>query len=133
MSNEKPILLFDGVCNVCNVAVDFILKHEKEEQFQFASLQSEKAKGIMKRYKISATVDSIIVIEHGKVYTYSTAVLKIIPKLSLGWQFFRLFVILPKPLRDALYRQFAKRRYQFFGKKESCRIPAPEERKRFLD
>jgi predicted DCC family thiol-disulfide oxidoreductase YuxK len=130
--DTKAVVLFDGVCNVCNVAVDFILRNEKEEYYQFASLQSEVGARIKRKYEILDSVDSIIVVEDGQAYTYSDAALKIVHRLQQKWHFLKVIKWLPKPVRDGLYRQFAKQRYRLFGKREVCRIPNKNERERFL-
>ncbi|WP_368505690.1 thiol-disulfide oxidoreductase DCC family protein [Alkalihalophilus sp. As8PL] len=130
--DTQAVVLFDGVCNVCNVAVDFILRNEKDEYYQFASLQSEIGAQIKRKYEILDSVDSIIVIEDGHAYTYSDAALKIVPRLQQKWHFLKVIKWLPKPVRDGLYRQFAKQRYRLFGKREVCRIPTSNERERFL-
>ncbi|WP_100374553.1 thiol-disulfide oxidoreductase DCC family protein [Bacillus sp. FJAT-45037] len=130
--DKSGIILFDGVCNVCNQAVDFLLKHDQKEYYQFASLQSELGRELKKRYHIDENVDSIIVIEEGNVYLYSDAVLKIIPKLTWKWRLFSIGRIVPKSMRNTIYKQIAKHRYRLFGKRDTCRLPTKKERERFL-
>ncbi|WP_273852699.1 thiol-disulfide oxidoreductase DCC family protein [Guptibacillus spartinae] len=126
------IILFDGICNLCNGLVKFMFKYDKKAVFSFASLQSEMAKDLLKEAGITEVPDSVIVIREGKALVKSEAALYIIQKLG---GFFRLLLILrflPLSLRNKIYDEIAKRRYKWFGKKESCMIPTKEQRKRFL-
>ncbi|KGA97470.1 hypothetical protein AJ85_13800 [Alkalihalobacillus alcalophilus ATCC 27647 = CGMCC 1.3604] len=131
--DQEAIILFDGVCNVCNKTIDFLLKHDKQQHFKFASIQSKIGQQLIQEYRIDPTVDSVIVIEQNKAHLHSDAVLKIIPKLSWYWQWLRLFKVVPRRWRDRFYFWFAKNRYRFFGTKSTCRLPTKEERKRFLE
>ncbi|MFV0389074.1 MAG: thiol-disulfide oxidoreductase DCC family protein [Pyrinomonadaceae bacterium] len=132
-SHPQALVLFDGVCNFCNGSVNFIIARDPKAYFSFAPLQSETAIEILGNLEFdSKQTDSIVLIENGKVFVYSTAALRIAKKLSGGWKLFYAFVVLPKPVRDYFYRAFAKNRYKFFGKKEQCMIPTPEARARFL-
>ncbi|WNB92398.1 thiol-disulfide oxidoreductase DCC family protein [Bacillus sp. NEB1478] len=138
MKNVKKshdlVLLFDGVCNLCNSSVQFILKHEKNEELKFAAIQSESGKELLSRYHIdTAQTDSVIFIENGKVYFMSDAVLTLTRYLRSPWNLSKNFLVFPRPLRDFLYKRIAKNRYRWFGKKESCMIPTPALRKRFLE
>ncbi|MCM3714489.1 thiol-disulfide oxidoreductase DCC family protein [Halalkalibacter oceani] len=133
-SNEedRPILMFDGECNLCNGFVDFILRKEKDHRFLFASLQSERGRQLQEQFAIAPTVDSVIVINDKAAYLYSDAVFQVMK--ALPW-YFRLLLVLrvvPKAGRDRLYRLVAKNRYRLFGKRESCRLPTAEEKSRFL-
>ena len=131
MSNA--IILFDGVCNFCNGTVNFIIRHDPNGYFKFGSLQSEAGQTLLKQYGISQPdLDTIILIEDGKVYLQSTAVLKIFQYLSGGWSILHDFIIIPSFIRDPLYDLFAKYRYKIFGKKDVCRVPTEEERSRFI-
>ena len=132
--NNKSIILFDGVCNLCNSSVNFIIKHDKKEQFLFASLQSDAAKEILLQFPIKKfNLNSIILIENGNVYKKSMAVLKISKQLNSGYKLLYAFIITPKFIRDWIYNYIAKNRYKWFGKKENCMIPTPEVSNRFLE
>ncbi len=129
----SQIILFDGVCNFCNSSVNFIIERDTENYFKFAPLQSELAEKLLEEHKIDKEkTDSVILIEDGKAYTYSTAALKIAGKLSGWWSLFYAFIVVPKPFRDFFYKLFAKYRYKLFGKKDACMMPTPEIRERFL-
>jgi predicted DCC family thiol-disulfide oxidoreductase YuxK len=131
---NKSVILFDGVCNLCNAAVNFIIKHDKNEQFSFASLQSDAAKEILLQFTAKKTnLNSVLLIENGNIYDKSTAVLLITRKLPGGFKFLYVFKILPKFIRDAVYNFIANNRYKWFGKKETCMLPTPEIKNRFLE
>ena len=130
---EFSIILFDGVCNLCNSSVNFIIDHDKKNDFRFASLQSEAGQDLLKKFHLNVKdFDSIILIENGKHYQRSSAVLKIVKKFPGLWKLLYLFIIVPKPLRDFVYDNIADNRYKWFGKKESCRVPTPELKEKFL-
>lgn len=127
------IILFDGLCNLCNGSVNFILKRDKVGKFKFASLQSEIGKELTNKFDIdTAIVDSIILIKNDKVFIKSAAVLEILKDLPIGWRVFRIGIILPTVIRDYLYDFVAKHRYQIFGKKDECSIPSKDVQDRFL-
>jgi len=130
------VVLFDGVCNLCNHTVDFILRHDPHSYFYFASLQSEIAQQLLSGYPNAGTyasqLDTVLLVEKGKVYEKSSAVLRIASRLSWQWQWLRIFSIVPRPLRNRLYDWVARNRYRWFGKKSTCRLPSPAERARFL-
>lgn len=126
------IILFDGICNLCNKSVQFILKRDPEGNFQFASMQSEAGEKLLKHYGFNGEIKSIILIDHGKVFRKSSAALRIAGKLQGFWKLLVVFQIIPPFLRDLIYDYIAKNRYRWFGKKESCMLPSPEWKKRFL-
>jgi predicted DCC family thiol-disulfide oxidoreductase YuxK len=129
----SAVILFDGVCNFCDGAVNFIIARDTEAYFKFAPLQSEVGEKILAENGIDKTVtDSVVLIEDGKVYTYSTAALRVARKLGGAWRLFYVFIFAPKFIRDFFYKLFAKYRYQMFGKKDECMLPTPEIRSRFL-
>lgn len=129
----KRTVLFDGECNFCDASVQFIIKRDPYEYFQFASLQSETGQQLSKDFGIPDEVDSLVLIEKGKAYTKSGAALRIAKKLDGLWHLAFLFIIVPSPIRDAFYDFFARNRYKWFGKKEeSCMLPTAADRKRFL-
>lgn len=127
------IVLFDGVCNFCNGAVNFVINRDKAGYFKFAPLQSEVGERLISEHKIDkAETDSVILVEDGKVYTHSTAALRIGRKLDGAWRLLYGFVVVPRLLRDFVYKFFAKNRYRMFGKQDACMLPTPEIRARFL-
>ena len=131
---NKSIILFDGVCNLCNASVNFVIKHDKKAQFLFASFQSDAAKEIMLHFNLkNLNLDSIVLIEGYKIHENSTAILRITRHLNSGFKLLYFFIIIPKSVRDWLYSFIAKNRYKFFGKRESCMIPSLELKNRFLN
>ncbi|WP_078380999.1 thiol-disulfide oxidoreductase DCC family protein [Sutcliffiella halmapala] len=130
---SQPILLFDGVCNMCNSLVMFVIKHDKKAVFKFASLQSEVGQSILKNLDLPLNdFDSFYFIDGDNYYTKSSAGLKVLKNLGGAWKFFYPLIIVPKPLRDLIYGYIAKNRYKWFGKKDECMIPSPDMKKRFL-
>ena len=133
MDTNKPIILFDGVCNFCNAMVNFIIRQDKKNVFLFAALQSEAGAKLLEEYKIDwQSYDSFVVIDDGKAYIKGNAALKLYNKLPWYWKWTQLFWIVPKFIRDWVYSFIAKNRYKWFGKREECMIPTPEVRTRFL-
>lgn len=134
MTIEKTkIILFDGVCNLCNDAINFIIKKDKKDRFRFAAIQSEVGIKLIAKYEINtAIVDSIILIENEKVYIKSTAALRIAKGLKGAYPLFYGGIILPKFIRNWVYDTVAKNRYKWFGKQDSCMIPTPELLRKFL-
>lgn len=133
MVNNKPVILFDGVCNLCTGSVQFILKRDKEKKFMFASLQSDYGQTLLKHFDLpTSTFNSFILYQDEKIYTRSTAALKMFQQLK-GWKWVKILWIFPKLIRDAVYNLIAKNRYKWFGKKEECWLPTPELKARFLD
>lgn len=132
MKEQNPIILFDGVCNLCNGTVDFLLKHDRKKQFRFASIQSEAAQLLSRKYQIPVEMDSVILIKSNQVYFESDAAIEIAGMLSFPWKMVVVFRIIPKKMRDKIYRLIAKNRYRWFGKREICRIPDPTEKDSFI-
>lgn len=132
---NKKIVLFDGVCNLCDNAVQRIIKHDKKDVFRFASLQSDFGKKLVEERGMDPEeIDSIILIEPGVAYyKKSTAALEISRDLSGGYSLLKNFLFIPESLRDSVYDLIAKNRYKWFGKKEQCMIPTPELKAKFLD
>jgi predicted DCC family thiol-disulfide oxidoreductase YuxK len=130
--NAEPhnIIFFDGVCNLCNYWVNFTIRRDPAKTFWFAPLQGETAK----RYfdDPAKQVDSIVLLEEGKMYFRSTAALRITRNLRRGWPLLYGFIIVPRFIRDAVYKWIARNRYKWFGKKEECMIPGPSVQDRFL-
>ncbi|WP_270182142.1 thiol-disulfide oxidoreductase DCC family protein [Alkalihalobacillus sp. CinArs1] len=129
---NNPIILFDGVCNLCNGLVQFMLKHDKQSVFKFASLQSEVAAELLKNADVEEIPDSIIVIADGRVYYKSRAVLYICKRLGGVFNFIRIIRILPVFIRDKMYDVIAKKRYALFGKRDSCMLPSKKYNDRFI-
>lgn len=132
---NKKIVLFDGVCNLCNGAVNYIIKHDKKDIFRFASLQSEIGRKLVsERGMDPEELDSIVLIEPGVAYyRKSTAALEISRDLSGGYSFLKNFLFIPESLRDGIYDFVANNRYKWYGKKESCMVPTAELKTKFLD
>jgi predicted DCC family thiol-disulfide oxidoreductase YuxK len=129
---EKPIILFDGVCNLCNGSVQFILKRDKEKKFLFASLQSGYGQNLLKKFDLPQdNFNSFILYRDGKIFTKSTGALMMFSQLR-GWKWTKLFLAVPKFIRDSIYTLIAKKRYKWFGKKNECMVPSGEVRERFL-
>ena len=130
----SKLVLFDGVCNLCNSSIQFIIKHDRAAKFKFAPLQSPLAAQHLADLKVGNTpISSIIYIENDAVYQKSTAALKIAKHLDGAWPLLYAFMIVPKFIRDRVYDLIAKNRYKWFGKTEACWIPTPELKARFLD
>ena len=131
--SRDAIILFDGVCNLCNTAVQFVIRKDNSNHFLFASLQSEEGKKILAAHNWPTSVmNTFILVENGKIYDRSTAALRVARKLKGLWKFLYGFMIVPKFIRDAIYNIISKNRYQWFGKKDECMIPTPELKARFL-
>jgi predicted DCC family thiol-disulfide oxidoreductase YuxK len=130
MNAPKHIVLFDGVCNLCNGAVRFILARDPAWRFRFASLQSDAAR---QRLQGEVPAETMILIEAGKQYTKSAAALRIARRLRFPWPFLYAFVVIPRPLRDIVYDWVARHRYAWFGKRDTCMVPTPQMRGRFLE
>ena len=141
----SAVVLFDGVCNFCDASVNFIIEHDKSGYFKFAPLQSGEGSRLANEFGFESAaapqeatesdlvpIDSVILVEDGKVYTHSTAALRILKRLGAPWSWLYLFVVVPRPVRDWAYRLFARYRYRIFGRKDHCMLPSPEVRARFL-
>ena len=128
---QNPLVLFDGVCNLCNGTVDFILNRDRKKQFRFVALQSEAGETIRKNFSIPDEIDSVVLIHEEKVFYESDAALEIARLLSAPWKWAVVFKIVPPGWRNAVYRRIARNRYRWFGKKKECRIPTPEEQEFF--
>jgi predicted DCC family thiol-disulfide oxidoreductase YuxK len=132
-SENHSLILFDGICNLCNSSVRFVIKHDPKGEFRFAPLQSDFSIDYLKNMDPAiSNPDSIILIQDGQIYTASTAVLKIMKRLSGLWPALHFFIIIPKNIRDYFYSLIAKHRYKMFGKREQCMIPGPGDELRFI-
>ncbi|MDY0779280.1 thiol-disulfide oxidoreductase DCC family protein [Tenacibaculum sp. IB213877] len=132
---NKKIILFDGVCNLCNHAVQKVIQFDKKNEFVFAALQSETGKKITDYLGIDTIkTDSIVLyVPNQAYYTKSSAALKIMNELGFIWKLTQVFWVFPALLRDIIYDYIAKNRYKWFGKKKQCMIPTPELTAKFLD
>ena len=135
LPKDKKIILFDGVCNLCYSSVQYVIKHDKKDIFRCVSLQSDLGQKILKHIGINPIhTDSIVLYEPGISYYYkSTAALEIAKGLSGIFTLATIFKILPAGIRDFVYDYVAKHRYKWYGKKESCMIPTPELKSKFLE
>lgn len=130
---EKPVLLFDGYCNLCSGSVIFIIKREKRDIFRFASLQSEFAKDLLSKLNSGENIpDSIVLVEANEVYYKSKAALKVARRLKFPWSLLYIFIVIPPFFRDWMYDFIAKRRYRWFGKKQQCFVPQKDVQHKFL-
>ncbi|WP_445734155.1 thiol-disulfide oxidoreductase DCC family protein [Mariniflexile sp.] len=135
LPKHKKLILFDGVCNLCNTSVQYVIKHDKKDVFLFSALQSEYGQQLIESYKIDTNkVDSILLYTPGKGIDYkSTAALKIAYNLGFPQSLMTVFFIIPPFIRNWVYDYIAKNRYKWYGKKDACMIPTPELKSKFLD
>ena len=132
MGNE-PIILFDGICNFCNSAINFTIKRDKKKQIKFAPLQSEAGQKLLKEYRLPVNeFESFVLIENNKALTKSTAALAVCKHLKGAWPLCYGLIIIPSFIRNAVYDFIARNRYKWFGSKDACMIPTPDIRARFL-
>ena len=130
---HEKVIVFDGVCNFCNAFVNFVLERDSRGLFKFGTLQSQPAQDILTQLHLSTQdYETFLLLEHGKVFTKSTAALKIFRSLPGAWRWLYAFIIIPRPLRDMVYSFIARHRYQWMGKSDSCRVPTSNERTRFI-
>ena len=132
MTEEPAIILFDGVCNLCNASVNFVIDHDPHRRFRFAALQSAAGQKLLHQYALPAQLDTIILIDSGTYYERSSAVLRIAKRLTGFWSLLYPLLLIPKSFRDRIYSVVAGRRYRWFGKAEACRVPTPDLQERFL-
>jgi predicted DCC family thiol-disulfide oxidoreductase YuxK len=127
------VILFDGVCNLCNAWVNFVIDHDRSETFAFGAQQSAGGRAVLDALRWTGRdLAGIILVADGRVYADSTAILEIYRRLGSPWRYFALLRIIPRPVRDAVYHWVARHRYKWFGKSETCRVPTPQLRRRFL-
>jgi predicted DCC family thiol-disulfide oxidoreductase YuxK len=131
---QAPLILFDGVCNLCNAWVRFVVRRDPAGIFRFAAQQSPIGQTIIKEHLSNANqLSSVILIEENAIYTESDAVLQILARFSPPWSWIALLRIIPGPARDACYRFIVRHRYQWFGRTEACQIPSADVRSRFVE
>jgi len=135
MEDHKKIILFDGICNLCNSAVQYIIKRDKNDEFRFATLQGEIGQQLINERNIDTTkLDSIILIEPGiAYYSKSTAALEISQSFGGFWKMAYVLKLIPKQLRNIVYDWVARNRYGWYGKQEECMVPTPELKAKFLE
>ena len=135
LPKNKKIILFDGVCNLCDSSVQFVIKHDKKDVFRFVSLQSELGQNILKHIGINpSNIDSVVVYEPGIAYYFkSAAAIEIAKNLGGVFHFGTIFRIIPTGIRNQLYNYIAKNRYKWFGKKDNCLVPSIEIKSKFLE
>src|SRR6185369_3792456 len=130
----KPIILFDGVCNLCNWSVQYILKRDKKKKFLFATLQGKTGQELLRKHHLPTNdFNSFILAEGDRISTRSTAVLRMLKILGRRWKLFYGFIILPRFFRNWIYSMIAKNRYKWYGKRQECMVPTAEIRERFLE
>ena len=132
--DAHPIILFDGVCNFCNRSVQFVIERDPQARFRFAALQSPSGQRMLAQLGLqSDALSTVVLVDNGAVYTDSEAALQIVPHLSGRWPLLRFLRFVPRPLRDLVYRQIVRHRYQWWGKRDTCMLPTPELRSRFVE
>lgn len=131
---NHPVILFDGVCNLCNGAVQFIIKRDPDGIFRFASLQSVAGQEVLRRHDLpTEDFDTMVLVEGDTVFTKSTAALRILRRLGGVWTVTYTFIAVPRFVRDWVYGTVARNRYSWFGKREQCMVPTPDLKSRFLE
>jgi len=130
-ATEKPVIFFDGYCNLCNKAVQWVLRHDTRAVYKLAPLTSTPAREKLPPHLLD-NVDSIVLLEAGRVYTKSTAALKILRRIGGGYRWLYAFILVPPLIRDSIYDVVARFRYRWFGKRESCMMPTADVKERFL-
>ncbi|MDH3708730.1 MAG: thiol-disulfide oxidoreductase DCC family protein [Cyclobacteriaceae bacterium] len=129
----QPIVFFDGVCNLCNNSVDFIIRRDKKATFLFAPLQTEPASKLLSSFFFdTGDMTTLVLLQEGKLYTKSRAALEICRRLDGLWPILYVFRLVPAFLRDVIYNWVSRNRYGWFGRRDSCRLPQPNEKRRFL-
>jgi predicted DCC family thiol-disulfide oxidoreductase YuxK len=131
--DAPPIAFFDGVCNLCNRSVDFLIRHDRRGVLRFAPLQGTTFAEVARGHPELAGTDSFVLAEGGRLHVRSTAALRAAMAMGGAWRLCAAFLLVPRPLRDRVYDFVARRRYRWFGRRETCRLPTPDLRVRFLD
>ncbi|MCB9285555.1 MAG: thiol-disulfide oxidoreductase DCC family protein [Lewinellaceae bacterium] len=132
--SNQSIILFDGVCNLCNGFVQFIIQRDPKRRFRYASLQSETGQSLLREVGLPADeINTVVLIEGKKGYTHSDVALRVARRMGGLWPVFTVFYVIPRPVRNAVYNWVARNRYRWFGKREACMVPTPELKSLFLD
>ena len=133
ISSGQPIIVFDGVCNLCSGSVQFVIRHDHAGVFKFAPVQSVAGRELLQRHGIDPdAVNTFLLVENDEASVRSDAALRIAMRFAWPWRALTVFRVIPRPLRDACYDFIARHRYQWFGKREACMVPTPALRERFL-
>ena len=132
-NRRTSIILFDGICNLCNSSVNFVIRRDPDKRFKFAALQSSGGQRLLQEHGLHPSqLDTFILIEEGQVYSRSTAALRVVKRLNKPWPVLYACTLIPVPIRDRLYNLVAKHRYKLFGKRETCIVPGSDVRERFI-
>jgi predicted DCC family thiol-disulfide oxidoreductase YuxK len=132
-NGSEKILLFDGICNLCNGAIRFVIKRDPAGKFKFAALQSETGKQLVEKFGLPAKgTDSFVFITGDQHYLRSSAALRVLKAIGGGWKWFYVFMVIPRPIRDFVYNMIARSRYRIFGKRDTCMVPTPDLQDRFV-
>lgn len=129
---NPPVVIFDGVCNLCNATVDFLIRNDQTGTILFGSFQEDAGRTLLSQYGVFTAPETVYFIENGILYTESTAILRLTRYLPWTWRWLLLGRFIPRPLRDRFYRWVSRNRYRWFGKRSSCRLPTVDEASRFL-
>lgn len=131
---EKPVLLFDGVCNLCNYWVNFVIDRDPEGRVMFAALQSEAGRKLLMQHDLDPdAMDTVVLMDNGKVYQRSDAIIRLSSHMKGSARLLRAGVVFPRFIRNVIYNVIARKRYAWFGKRDQCRMPDPELKERFLE
>jgi predicted DCC family thiol-disulfide oxidoreductase YuxK len=130
---DQQVILFDGVCNLCNSSINFIIDRDSKKLFLYASLQSDFGKNVQQQFGRNADLDTVLLLQCDQLLQKSDAALEITRQLDGPWPLLMIFKIVPRALRDAVYSWISRNRYRWFGKQDECRIPTPDVRALFLD
>lgn len=130
---KYPILLFDGVCNLCNASVQWVLRHDRQGVFRFAALQSKTGQQLLLRFGMRQNqLDTTVLVDGDRIFTHADAGLEIVRRLGGAWALLGIFRLVPRALRNSVYNWVARNRYRWFGRRESCLLPRPEWQERFV-
>lgn len=129
---NPPVVIFDGVCNLCNATVDFLIRNDRTGTILFGSFQEEAGKALLSRYGVFTAPETVYFIENEVLYVESNAILRLTRYLPWTWRWILLGRLIPRSIRDRFYRWVSRNRYRWFGKRSSCRLPSPAEAQRFL-
>lgn len=133
MTEQHYLVIFDGICNFCNGAVNFIINRDPEAKFKFSPIQSKLSQEIIKKHGVANVgIDTFLLVKNGRCYIWTDAAMEISKDLSGSWYLFNIFRVIPSSARDYLYRVFARNRYKLFGKSDNCMVPTEELRSRFV-
>lgn len=134
MAGREPILLFDGVCNLCDFSVQFIIARDRAGRIRFGSLQGQAGQALLRKFGLPTDAAPFVVLVEGdRHYTASTAALRVMKRMDWPWRLLYAFILVPRPLRDLAYGLIARNRYRILGKRQECMIPTPEIRSRFIE